>query len=137
MTPSAEKPRSPEVTRRGSHRRGTDEQKQRMIAECDEPGASVSIMARRHDVNTNMLFNWRQAHRRVGNAAAELVSFVPALITPEPLPTLQELPKRKKGCSARPTCSIEIILADGRRVVVGGDVRSATLARVLDVLERR
>ncbi len=141
MTLSATKILSPEVTRRRSHRRWTDEQKHRMIAECDEPGASVSIVARRHDVNTNMLFNWRRSLRRAENAAVpELVAFVPAVITPDPSqpwPVPQEVPRRKKGGSTRPACSIEIVLTDGCRVVVGGDVRSAALTRVLDVLERR
>jgi transposase-like protein len=29
-----------------------------MVAETLEPGASVSIVARRHDVNINQLFRW-------------------------------------------------------------------------------
>ena len=32
--------------------------KRRMVAETLEPGASVSIVARRHDVNSNQLFRW-------------------------------------------------------------------------------
>jgi transposase len=32
---------------------------------------------------------------------------------------------------------MEIVLAGGRRVVVGADVDAAALARVVDVLERR
>jgi transposase len=31
-----------------------------MVAETLEPGASVSIVARRHDVNSNQLFRWRR-----------------------------------------------------------------------------
>jgi transposase len=34
--------------------------KRQMVAETLEPGASVSIVARRHDVNTNQLFKWRR-----------------------------------------------------------------------------
>ena len=50
--------------------------KRRMVAETLEPGASVSIVARRHDVNANQLFKWRRemtseqpADERVANAA--------------------------------------------------------------------
>jgi transposase-like protein len=31
-----------------------------MVAETLEPWSSVSIVARRHDVNTNQLFKWRR-----------------------------------------------------------------------------
>jgi hypothetical protein len=35
-------------------------EKRRIVAEADEPGASVSVVARRYDLNTNMLFTWRR-----------------------------------------------------------------------------
>jgi Transposase len=34
--------------------------KRQMVAETQAPGASVSIVARRHDVNSNQLFRWRR-----------------------------------------------------------------------------
>ena len=34
--------------------------KRQMVAETLVPGASVSIVARRHDVNSNQLFRWRR-----------------------------------------------------------------------------
>src|SRR4051794_365982 len=34
--------------------------KRQMVAETEVPGASVSIVARRHDVNSNQLFRWRR-----------------------------------------------------------------------------
>src|SRR4029077_8467647 len=34
--------------------------KRQMVAEPQAPGASVSIVARRHDVNSNQLFRWRR-----------------------------------------------------------------------------
>ena len=34
--------------------------KRQMVAETEAPGASVSIVARRHDVNSNQLFRWRR-----------------------------------------------------------------------------
>src|SRR5216683_4754013 len=36
------------------------EEKRRIVAETYEAGASVSEVARRHDVNTNLLFTWRR-----------------------------------------------------------------------------
>jgi transposase-like protein len=42
-----------------------------MVAETQAPGASVSIVARRHDVNSNQLFRWRRqlCQRRWSKAA--------------------------------------------------------------------
>ena len=34
--------------------------KRRIVAETLEPSASVSIVARRHDVNANQVFRWRR-----------------------------------------------------------------------------
>jgi transposase-like protein len=34
--------------------------KRQMVAETQVPGASVSTVARRHDVNSNQLFRWRR-----------------------------------------------------------------------------
>jgi transposase len=42
----------------------TAEEKRRLVAESCEPGASVSLVARRHDINANLLFTWRDACRR-------------------------------------------------------------------------
>jgi transposase len=35
------------------------------LAETLEPGASMSMVARRHDVNANMLFTWRRQTERL------------------------------------------------------------------------
>ena len=34
--------------------------KRQIVAETLEPGSSVSIVARRHDVNANQVFKWRR-----------------------------------------------------------------------------
>jgi len=38
--------------------------KRRIVEETFVPGASVSIVARRHDVNANLLFDWRRQYRK-------------------------------------------------------------------------
>ena len=103
------------------------EEKRRIVAECLEPGASVSLIARRHDLNTNMLFTWRRQLGAGEAAPAQAVSFVPAAITAEgsavPCP-------RGRG-------RIEIVLASGAQVIVGMDVDESALARVIKVLSRQ
>src|SRR6266403_1748299 len=44
----------------GRRREWPEALKRQMVVETLEPGASVSIVARRHDVNTNQLFKWRR-----------------------------------------------------------------------------
>jgi len=70
----------------------SDEEKRRIVAETLEPGASVSIVARRHDLNANMLFTWR---RQIGTSAllpaGDAMTFVPAAITTETAPTVSPL----------------------------------------------
>jgi len=108
------------------------EEKRRIVAETLEPGASVSVVARRHDLNANMLFTWRRETGAVGsNVADGAVIFVPATIAAEPATRCPARP------SPPPAGQIEIALAGGDRVIVGADVDAAALARVIKVLSRR
>ncbi len=76
-----------DVISTGARRRWTLEEKRRIVAETFAPGASVSIVARRHDLNANMLFTWR---RQIGAAAllpaGDAMTFVPATITADAAP---------------------------------------------------
>src|SRR5260370_41250448 len=101
----------------------SDEEKRRIVAETLAPGASVSIVARRHDLNANMLFTWR---RQIGTSAllpaGEALTFVPAAITAEAAPTVSP----ESPLSGR----MEIVLADGVRIITGKEFVTAALARV-------
>jgi hypothetical protein len=57
--------------------------KRQMVAETQVPGASVSIVARRHDVNSNQLFRWRR--QLLPKAAVESGAMVPVAIAPDGL----------------------------------------------------
>jgi transposase len=46
------------------HRVYPREFKQQVVRETLEPGASVSIVARRHDMNANVVFEWRKLYRQ-------------------------------------------------------------------------
>ena len=124
-------------------RHWTDEDKARIVAECEAPGSSVSMVARRHDLNTNMLFTWRRQLRERQRGAGE-ISFVPAVIAPqEPAGDRPaEMPREPQpglanGLVPRPSGRIEIVLDNSRRIIVDQDVTAAALARVIGVLERR
>ena len=48
-------------TKQPKRRQYSEALKRQMVTETLAPGASVSIVARRHDVNANQLFKWRRA----------------------------------------------------------------------------
>ena len=107
------------------------EEKRRIVAETLQPGASVSAVARRHDVNANMLFTWRRSLGGAdSSASAGVMTLVPAAITGEPTPSLPLVPSATAG-------RMEIVLTSGDRVLVGADVDSAALARVVKALSSR
>src|SRR3954451_22978308 len=58
------------------------EEKLRILAELDEPGAKFSAVARRHDISRGLLWQWRDAQRR-GRLVAETPGFVPVQVVPE------------------------------------------------------
>ena len=58
-----------------------------MVEESLEPGASVSVVARRYDVNANLLFSWRRLYQS-GLLTAE-TALVPVEISqPAALPVV-------------------------------------------------
>ena len=108
------------------HRSWPEELKREIVAASLEPGSSVSVVARRYDVNANQVFAWRKRYREPVSTAASL-QLVPVTVTPD------------RQCEASPATSglIEIELAGGCRVRVGNGVKASALRLVLDVLDRR
>ena len=60
---SSRNPQDVEVIGAESRRRWTAAEKLAIVRETHEPGASVSLVARRHGVNANQLFHWRKLER--------------------------------------------------------------------------
>ena len=48
---------------RRRHRSWPETLKREIVAASFEPGSSVSLVARRYDLNTNQLFSWRMIYR--------------------------------------------------------------------------
>jgi len=118
-------------------RRWSDEDKVRIVAECEAPGSSVSLVARRHDLNTNLLFSWRRRLRGRRGAAAAVIA--PQEVAGDRATELRRDPPPDvlSGASARPTGRIEIVLGEPPRIIVEEGVSASALARVIGVLERR
>ncbi|MDE2420399.1 MAG: transposase [Gammaproteobacteria bacterium] len=60
--------------------------KQRVIQESFEANASVAMVARRHDLNANLLFKWRYLHKKKANVSntGDTVQLLPVSITSTP-----------------------------------------------------
>ena len=63
-------------------RRWRPEDKLRIRAELDEPGAKFAEVARRHEVSRGLLWQWRDAQRR-GRLVAETPGFLPLQVMPD------------------------------------------------------
>jgi transposase len=101
--------------------------KREIVAASLVPGAPVSRVARRYDVNANQVFAWRRRYREGAAELAEL-GLLPITVTPDQ-------PERVAPAGASEL--IEIVLASGYRVRVSEGAQAATLRLVLDVLEGR
>src|SRR5271170_4194720 len=109
----------------GRRREWPEALKHQMVAETLEPGSSVSIVARRHDVNTNQLFKWRREL---------LPKAVPAVVedsTMVPVEIVAERPRRRR---ADRKGIIEIEFGGGARVSLRGEVEPAVLRQVIELL---
>ena len=114
------------TNKRRRHRAWPESLKREIVAATLLPGASVSRVARRYDVNTNQVFAWRRRYRD-GVAAPAALSLLPVTVTPD----------HPEGLApARASELIEIVL-NGYRVRVGDGIKASMLRLVLDVLERR
>jgi transposase len=97
------------------------------VDETLEPGASVSIVARRHDVNANQLFLWRRELLPKEPSEVENGQMVPVEIVPVP-------ERRERRRRVEPSGFIEIEFGNGARVCVRGEVAPRTLRQVIELL---
>ncbi len=106
---------------RRTRRRWSDDFKRRVVAEASQSGVSVAALARRYDLNNNLLFNWK---RRFGVDPAFLpVEVVPEPITPSVDPAVLD-------------SRIEIQLSNGHRLSISGAFDPGAVARLLHGLSR-
>lgn len=128
--------------RTGPRRQHTLEEKRRIVEETHVRGASVSAVARRHEVNPNQVFAWRQLFRQgLLDRKANPESTPPLLPVKVSTPTLMPTERARRAplesSAERPAGAIEIKLANGHSIVVHGQIDPKSLARVIEVLVRR
>jgi transposase-like protein len=124
--------------------RHTIEEKLRIVEETRARGASVATVARRHNVNPNQVFGWRQLYRRgllKPQAAKSDAKMLPVKVsTPTVLPTERAASPVPSQSAAEPKQAsrlMEIRLSNGHSIVLHGRVDAEGLARVIDLLVQR
>jgi transposase len=116
---------------RERRRRWSSAEKARIVGESLAAEASVTEVARRHDIHPNLLHLWRR-QARTGNlalvgaddTAAGEVQFAAVAVTPE-----------ERGLVV-PSSVIEIEFADGTRLRITGSAEAATVSALMKALAK-
>jgi transposase len=127
--------------RTGPRQRHSLEQKRRIVEETHVRGASVATVARRHQVNANQVFAWRQLYRQgllEEKAAGAATEMLPVKVTtPTVFPTEHSRgrppPSTQRRC---PSGCIEIELPSGACIRIHGPVDRGALKQVVALLVR-
>ena len=108
-------------------RQWSEVDKLRIVEESFRGSRLVSATARAHGISRSLLTTWRRQFRDGTLGADRQPSFAPLLMAPE-VPS----GAGPASCADR----IEIVLGNGRRLIVGAGIDASALARVVAVLER-
>jgi transposase len=96
-------------------RRWSDEERARILAAIEEPGAVVAEVARRADVCTSLVYRWRREARAMANGTVE---------NPPPAPS-------RTGDAEPGAILVEM---RGARIRIGANAPSAVIAATLKAL---
>jgi len=106
--------------------------KRRVVALTFEPGVSVSQVAQRHGINTNLLFSWR---RQPGNAPSRTSSAPPPALLPVAVSVTNTDAKQTRPQADTKQAYIEVEMGSARMRLHGG-VDMQTVAALMRMLER-
>jgi transposase len=113
------------------------EEKLRILAELNKPGAKFVEVARRNEVSRGLLWQWRDAQRR-GTLVAEEATFMAVRVMPDLPVAASPADPADSSCSGVAAVErderIEIVLPDGTAVRVLETVGTTALRRVLSAL---
>ena len=107
------------------------EQKRMIVSRSREPGVSVSQVARRYDVNANLIFKWLRDPRF--NTVSGAPDFLPVTVSKEPDLIRQE-PTAVAEREAPPSSAasrIVITVAGGHQVEISGAFDGTAVAQLL------
>ncbi|MCV2449658.1 IS66-like element accessory protein TnpA [Paracoccus sp. DMF] len=109
------------MTKQKKRRVWSAEEKRLICGQSRLPGVSVSQVARRYDVNANLVFTWLR-DPRFADSDSEAPSFLPVEIAG---------PTERAAAAASGEGRIEIELVGGHRLRIIGGYDPETLARLL------
>ena len=145
------------ITRVERRRRHSDEERGAVLAQCDEPGATVVGVSRLLGISASLIHGWRKTCREAERLASERLQFTPYGVLADAVPTepvvlLAPATPVERKCAApvreaapapdnlvrphpggRPGV-VDIDLPTGVQLMVDSYVNENTLARVLRAL---
>ena len=121
-----------EVVELGRRRRWSDDEKIRIVEESYAGPRRISATARRHGISRALLKTWRRAYEEGEIGVERLPSFAPVTVHQD-MPAPRSPRRPDVGESGR----VEIVLRNGRRVLVGTDVELSALVLLVEALDRR
>ena len=123
-----------------------------VLKETMAPGASVSVIARRHNMNANVIFRWRREHQLgvlindgplksappadeqfVAVAVVDSSGVVAMLPPPERRSADADAKAAEPATADKLPCQMELVLPNGIRVYVDPQVDASALRRLLVV----
>jgi len=115
------------ITGEERRRRWSDEERARILAAIDEPGAVVAEVARRADVCTSLVYKWRREARRAVSSSGFARVIVDDMRSPSSLPTSTPPPNETE-----PT--VILVQMKDARVRIGVNAPSALITATLKAL---
>lgn len=110
--------------RAGKRRMRTLDEKRQIVEEVLQGGESVAVIARRHEVNANLLFSWKRQYEK-GLLESKRTALVPVKVQRKASSAVRAMPSDE---------CIEIDLGAGKCVRLRGKLAVATLDRLLTQL---
>lgn len=116
-----------EIVELGRRRRWSDAERLRIVEASFAGPRLVSATARAHGMSRSLLTTWRRLAREGKLGAEPGPSFAPVVLASEAASRPEPTSHGER---------IEIVLVNGRRLIVGAGIDAVALARVVTVLER-
>lgn len=120
--------------RSGPRLRRSVSEKRRIVEESLRPGASVAMIARRHEVNANSVFGWRRLYQKglLGTrGTGHQASLVPVNIVADQPPSK---PRRREPSPTVHSAEsvVQIELAGGMRVRLTGELARDLVRQLIE-----
>ena len=116
------------ITGIGGRRKWSEDAKAEIMLAALAPGATVSEVARRHDLRPQQVFGWLREARKAAQTAP---AFVPVVVEPEEARAAAAPKKRRKP---RTGTGIEVEI-DGVVVRIGRGAEAKSVAAVIQALK--